>query len=464
MKNKSEIGIIGAGVMGSALAKNFANKNLSVSVCDIDTDKLDKLNRETTDLLAVHSDMVKFVESLVEPRKIILLLPDGKIIDECISKLTNIINKSDIIMDFGNSFYEDTNRRSALLKEKGYIYFGVGISGGEHGALTGPSIMPGGPSSSYNEIKPYLEKVAAHKNNEPCCSYIGDSGAGHFVKMVHNGIEYADMQLISEVYLFFKTALNKTNSEIADIFDKWNLSEVKSYLIEISAKVLRQKDPKTNGDLIDYIKDEASHKGTGKWTSTQSFELGINISTITSALQSRIISNYENERAVVNSYFEDTLNTKTMISIDTVKNAYYLAKVIAYAQGFSMISLKGKEEKWNLNLENIASVFRAGCIIQAQLLEIIKEIYSSDNDIANILLSKQIKNILIDNLWSLKEFNIEGMKYDLPMPVITSSLTYINQLKSNCLGANMVQGQRDFFGAHTFKRIDEEGAFHHEWK
>lgn len=460
----SDIGIIGVGVMGTALAKNFVNNKVNVSVFDIDKDKLNKLSLQTNDNLSIYYDVNSFVNSLHSPRKIILLLPDGKIIDDNICTLTKILSNEDIIMDLGNSFYKDTNRRSKELSEKGFKFLGIGISGGEYGALTGPSIMVGGPISSYNEVKPYLDKVAAYKNGEPCSFYAGEAGAGHFIKMVHNGIEYADMQLIAELYLFLKNVLNKTNSEIASIFEDFNKTELNSYLIEISSKILREEDPITGNDLIDFIKDESKYKGTGKWTSLESFELGADISTITSAFQARMISNSEIERTEINSIFNYSNNESSTISINTIKNAYYLAKICAYAQGFSMISLKAKETNWSLNLESIASSFRAGCIIQAELLEIIKDIYKEDSNISNILLSSKLKPILIDNINDLRKYTVEGLVNGIPMPVFTSTLTYLDQLKAPLLGANMVQAQRDFFGAHTFERTDEKGEFHHEWK
>lgn len=460
--NKNNIGIIGTGVMGSALSKNFLSKNFSVSVYDKDIEKLNKLDNETNDTLTIYSDINLFVASLEVPRKIMLMVPAGSIVDDCIEDLIKVLDKEDIIMDGGNSFFKDTIRRSKKLSSLDINFFGVGISGGEEGALKGPSIMPGGPSNKYHLVKDYLETIAAQKNGVPCCSYIGKEGAGHFVKMVHNGIEYAHMQIISEVYLILKNILNKTNDEIADIFSSWNETKLSSYLVEITSKVLREKDVDNKDNLVDYIVDASSSKGTGKWTSIESFDLGINISSITSSMQARIMSNETLLRNEVNTYLSNNVNNSPL-TVENIKNAYYLSKVIAYTQGFSMMYKAGINYNWDLSLENIATTFTGGCIIQAKLLEVIKKIYKESNDLENLLLSCSVKQILIDNIEDLKLVNIEAIKFGVPTPSISSTLTYINQLTSKNLGANLVQGQRDYFGAHTFKRIDKEGTFHHDW-
>ncbi|MFI3260459.1 MAG: NADP-dependent phosphogluconate dehydrogenase [bacterium] len=461
---KNEIGIIGTGVMGASLSKNFLSKGFNISVFDKDLEKLKKLDEQTNDSLTIFPNLISFVESLEIPRKIILMLPAGDITDSCLDELKDILSKGDIVMDGGNSFYKDTNRRYDYLNKFGINFFGVGISGGEKGALIGPSIMPGGNKDSYNKISSLLEVISAHKNDKPCCSYIGEGGAGHFIKMVHNGIEYADMQIIAEIYLFLKFAMNKTNLEISSILSDWNQTEVKSYLIEITSSILSEEDPKTKEDLIDLIVDASSNKGTGKWTSIESFELGINISTITSSLQARIISNFALEREVVGSYFNSIESDIANITLDELREAYYLSKVIAYTQGFSMMKQADSENNWNLNLENIASTFRAGCIIQAEFLELIVEVYKEDSSLTNLLLSSKIKDILIDNEPSLRNLVVLSITRRIPIPTINSALTYIDQLSSPLLGANLIQAQRDLFGAHTFSRKDTEGVFHHEWK
>lgn len=461
---KNSIGVIGSGVMGSALAKNFMNKGYKVSAFDTDMHKLSTLYADSDNKIDIFTNQSDFVNSLELPRKIILMVPAGEIVDIVINSVKPFLSKNDIIMDGGNSFFKDTNHRFDELQKDGIIFFGVGISGGEEGALNGPSIMPGGLKEHYPQIKDLLESISAKKDGVPCCSYIGNQGAGHFIKMVHNGIEYADMQLISEIYIFLKQVLHKSNAEISDIFTKWNNTELKSYLLEISAIILKEKDSLTPSDIIDVIKDSASNKGTGKWTSIESFELSSNVSMITASLQSRIISNDSIVRYDVSNYMHLATENKSDISLDSIQKAYYLAKIIAYTQGFAMMFNGSKEYNWNINLENVACTFKAGCIIQAEILERIGNIYKNNADLENLLLDNNVKNIMYHNLDSLKEFNINAINCNIATPAISSALTYINQLSMPLLGANMVQAQRDLFGAHTFNRTDREGVFHHDWQ
>lgn len=443
---KNQIAIIGTGVMGKALAKNFIDKNIKIATYD---------KVKTEEQINQFDTLKECINSLESPKKILLMLPAGNIIDQTIENLIPLLNENDIIMDAGNSYFQDTNKRQKYLEEKKINYFGVGISGGEKGALEGPSIMPGGNKKAYEQIKPYLEAIAAKKDKTPCCTYIGKQGSGHFVKMVHNGIEYADMQLISEIYIFLKQVKKLTNSQISRFFNKLNQTESKSYLIHITEKILLEKDHLTENDLIDMIKDEASNKSTGAWTSKESFELSINISTITSALQARIISN--NKLKINLKQPEE----KVEITEEEITKAYYLAKIIAYAQGFDMIKTASNKYNWNLNLENIAKIFQEGCIIKAKLLESISNIYQKD--IHNIIEDENINQIIINNINDLRKLTIISLKNALPIPTMTSALTYIDQLNSNLLGANMIQAQRDYFGAHTYMRKDKEGTFHNDW-
>ncbi len=467
MNKTNEIGVIGTGVMGAALTKNFQSRGFQVAAYDRNYESSTRVASVCKGKVQAYETLEMFVESLEKPRRIFMMLPAGHIVDDTIALLIELLDKGDIIMDGGNSFFLDTRRRNQELTELGFHYFGVGVSGGEQGALIGPSIMPGGNEQGYEAIRPYLEAISAKKDGEPCCAYMGEDGAGHFVKMVHNGIEYADMQLIAEVYLFLKQVLNKSNAEIASILEEWNQGEAKSYLIEISAKVLREKDPETEGDLIDYIEDASSQKGTGKWTSIQSFEVGVDISMITAALQARIVSNLKKEREIIGNYARNTENVMGLalneMKIEEVQKAYYLAKVAAYAQGFAMMKEAGKTYGWELDLENIASTFRAGCIIQADFLEVIMRVYKSQEDLANLLLHDEMKSIVLQNEKDLRIFNIYAIAKKVPTPVISSALMYLDQLKSPLLGANLIQGQRDYFGSHTFHRIDKEGVFHHGW-
>lgn len=466
MSEKNQIAVVGLGVMGSALAKNFLSRGFSVALFNRTFATAKDIASQSEGKGFAYETLKDLVVSLEKPRKLFFMLPAGEVVDQHISELESLLEPGDIIMDGGNSFFEDSRRRSAHCEAKGISFFGVGVSGGEQGALLGPSIMPGGKKESYGAISPYLESISAKKDGEPCCAYIGEDGAGHFVKMVHNGIEYADMQLIAELYLYCKEVLHKSNGDIADILESWQETEVKSYLIEISATVLREKDPDSSGDLVDAIVDAASQKGTGKWTSIQSFELGVNVSMITASLQGRIVSNLSKEREKLGAYWKNTPKMKLdipEITLEELRSAYYLAKVVAYVQGFAMMSEAAKVYHWNLHLENIASIFRAGCIIQAEFLEVIMKLYRSQPNLENLFLHPEMETLVSSSIGHLRHLQVSSVAVGLPTPSISASLLYLDQLGSPLLGANLIQGQRDYFGAHTFLRRDKEGVFHHEW-
>ena len=355
-----------------------------------------------------------------------------------------------------NSYFEDTNRRHKQMASHGLKYFGVGVSGGEEGALKGPSIMPSGDKDAYASVGKILEDISAKKDGEPCCTYIGPEGSGHYVKMVHNGIEYADMQLLAETYLILKYTAGYTNSEIADVLDQWNQGDVQSYLVDITVTVLREKDSITEHDLVDVILDVAGNKGTGRWTSIEALRQEFNASLLTAAYQARIMSN---QLALRDAYRKESAIHKKNVDIEKVHQAYKLAKTVAFAQGFNLYRDASNKYNWNLNLKQIAAIFRAGCIIQAKLLQDIMHAY--DNGADDLLLYPVFKNEVLENTPALKEIIVQSI--DLPLPVFTAALTYINQLSSVCLGANIIQGQRDFFGAHTYQRVDREGFEHHQW-
>ena len=359
-------------------------------------------------------------------------------------------------MDGGNSYFEDTNRRHKQMASHGLKYFGVGVSGGEEGALNGPSIMPSGDKDAYASIGKILEDIAAKKDGEPCCTYIGPEGSGHYVKMVHNGIEYADMQLLAETYLILKYTAGYTNSEIADVLEQWNQGDVQSYLVDITVTVLREKDAITEHDLVDVILDVAGNKGTGRWTSIEALRQEFNASLLTAAYQARIMSN---QLALRDAYRKENTNDKKNVDVEKVHQAYKLAKTVAFAQGFNLYRDASNKYNWNLNLKQIAAIFRAGCIIQAKLLQDIMHAYDDGAD--DLLLYPVFKNEVLENMSALREIVVQSI--DLPLPVFTAALTYINQLSSTCLGANIIQGQRDFFGAHTYQRVDREGFEHHQW-
>ncbi|MGL5721052.1 MAG: NADP-dependent phosphogluconate dehydrogenase [Brevinema sp.] len=463
---KSQIGVIGLGVMGKSLAKNLLSRDFLVSGFSRRYEVTKQVDSEVAKNFQACETLKDFIASLEMPRKIILMVPAGDAVDVLCEEIVGMLDKGDIIMDCGNSFYKDTIRRYKSLQDKGIHYFGVGVSGGEKGALLGPSIMPGGDATVYPMIAPFLEKIAAQKDGQACCAYMGPSGAGHYVKMVHNGIEYADMQLIAEVYLFFKYVMKLSNKEMAKIFEDWIDTEVGSYLIEITASILKEKDPKTPHDLVDMIVDKASQKGTGKWTLIEGAELAQDVSIIQVAVGNRIISNFTKERTAFTRHFKGTPKLNISVptpSISEIKDAYYIGKLVSYAQGFSLMAEASKQFDWNLNLSSIASIFRAGCIIQAKLLETLKDLFEKEPHLNNFLLSDSILPLVSSNINSLRQMNLASTLEGIPNPALSSALVYLDQLKSVSLGANLIQAQRDFFGAHTFERIDQDGSVHHEW-
>lgn len=464
---KSQIGLIGFGVMGKALAGNLLNNEFTLSGFTRTYNKMEQLKEVHGNKFNACTTLEEFVDSLEKPRKIIMMVPAGKPVEDLINTITSHLDKGDILMDCGNSFYKDTIKHHKTVEAKGIYYYGVGVSGGEKGALLGPSIMPGGDFKVYSEISPFLEKISAKKDGQFCCAYMGPNGAGHYVKMVHNGIEYADMQIISEIYLYFKYAQKLSNEDISKIFEEWNNTEVGSYLIEITYKILLEKDPLTQNDLIDMIVDRAGQKGTGKWTIIDAADLSQNLSIIQAAVDNRIISGLDQERKSFSTKFKNSKKMDLNIaspSIDEVRQAYFIGKLVAYGQGFSLMAQASDEYNWNLNLANIASIFRAGCIIQAKLLETLMKLYNSEPDLKNFLLSQSMLETISNHINSLRHLNLVSTLNEIPNPTLSSALIYIDQLKSVSVGANLIQAQRDYFGAHTFERIDQEGSLHHEWK
>ncbi|MEG0177383.1 NADP-dependent phosphogluconate dehydrogenase [Anaerorhabdus sp.] len=462
---KNQIGIIGLSTMGKNLALNIASHNFKVAGYNRTyAVTKDMMNEEYNNFIG-YADLKEFIDSLEKPRKILLMVKAGQAIDDLCNQLAEYLDTGDIIMDGGNSYFKDTIRRNEYLKEKRINYLGIGISGGEKGARLGPSIMPGGDKDVYNEVKVFLESIAAKKNGEPCCTYIGPDGAGHYVKMVHNGIEYADMQLLVESYLLLKKIGRYTNSEMALIFESWNQSELKSYLVEITAKILREKDELRDGELIDYIIDKASQKGTGKWTSKETLDQDQNTSLIGAAVLARVTSNFDELRNTYQMLFDEpmTKEVNPYVFQEEVRKAYQLGKIVAYAQGFALMKDASKRYNWNLDLGKIASIFRAGCIIQAEFLQVIMKSYNEDKNLENLLLDEEIIRVIRRNIQSLRVVSSLAIRGGVPSPVFVSAITYLDQLRSKHVGANLIQAQRDFFGAHTFERIDQEGINHHEW-
>lgn len=465
---KTEIGVIGLAVMGRSLALNMADHGFKVGGYNRSREVTEQLLRENPheNLIAFY-DLKELVASQERPRKFLIMVKAGSAVDAVIEQLLPLLQEGDMILDGGNSFFEDTVRREKILKEKGIYYFGTGVSGGEEGARFGPSIMPGGEREAYGHVAPVLEAIAAKAQGEPCCAYMGPDGAGHYVKMVHNGIEYADMQLIAETYLLLKYAGNFTNDELADVFGKWNEGELKSYLIGITADIFREKDDFNDGELVDYIVDSAGQKGTGRWTSLESLKQGVNVSMITAACNARIMSNRLAERAAAGDVIQ---SPKTTAAADKesfkeqVRRGLYTAKIAAYAQGFELLAHASKEYGWNLDYGRIASIFRAGCIIQAEFLDDITRAFEKNPELQNLMLDSFFLEGINRGQDSLRSIVAAGIQNGIPLPAMSQAVAYIDAFRGMAVGANLIQAQRDCFGAHTYERIDQTGTFHHDWR
>ncbi len=459
-----DIGVIGLGVMGRSLALNLADHEFKVVGYNRTKEVTEEVVKMNHPNFYPAYSLKDLISDLKKPRKIMIMVKAGEAVDKVLNDLGEYLEDGDIVMDGGNSFFKETQRREAEWKEKGIYYYGVGISGGEQGARFGPSLMPGGELGTYPQIKPILESISAKFEGEPCCSYIGPNGAGHYVKMVHNGIEYADMQLIVEAYLLLKKVGNFKNKQLSEIFNSWNQGKTKSYLIEITSKILSEKDDETGMDLIDLIKDAAKQKGTGKWTVLESINQDMNASLILTAYQARGISNDES-RVILQKSLSKPLGRKVdaIVFAKEVHKAYLAGKIIAYTQGFSLYKDASDRYGWNLKLEEIASIFRSGCIIQSSLLEDIRKGYQDSPSSNNLLTHSIFIERLQETLQSLRVVTSLGILHGVPLPTLTGAITYAEQLRSDSLGANLIQAQRDFFGAHMFERKDKEGEFHHEW-
>ncbi|AME08985.1 MULTISPECIES: decarboxylating NADP(+)-dependent phosphogluconate dehydrogenase [Gemella] len=463
---KQNIGVIGLSVMGSNLALNIADNGFEVAVFNRTTSVVDKMLKEHPhkNIVGRHS-LQELVNGLEKPRKVVLMVKAGAAVDSLIEQLTPLLDKGDIIIDGGNSFFKDTQRRYELLLNKGINYFGVGVSGGEEGARFGPALMPGGDEVAYKEIRPILEAIAAKVNGVACCSYTSTGGAGHYVKMVHNGIEYGDMQLISEAYKVLKHLGGFNNKELQEIFEEWNKGELESYLIEITANIFKVKEE--NGDyLVDKILDKASQKGTGKWTNEQAIDLGIDVSVITSALNGRYMSNLKEERIKAEKEFSRKVYnvvTDKKHLVEIVKDALFISKIISYAQGFKLFQAAEKEYGWEFNYADIAKIFRGGCIIQAKILQNIIEAYQNNSQLENLIFDPFFKNIIETRQDNLREVAVLAIQNRLPLSAMTSAISYLDIYTTADSGANLIQAQRDYFGAHTFERTDKEGNYHYDW-
>ncbi|MGA1200861.1 MAG: NADP-dependent phosphogluconate dehydrogenase [Aquiluna sp.] len=468
MTEKANIGVVGLAVMGSNLARNLASREGNrVAIYNRSVEKTNQLTADHPEANFIASESIDdFVASLSKPRTAIIMVQAGAGTDAVITQLTERFEKGDIIVDGGNALYTDTIRREKEVSAKGIHFVGAGISGGEEGALKGPSIMPGGTKEAYATLGPILETIAAVAEGEPCVTHIGSDGAGHFVKMIHNGIEYADMQLIAEAYDMLRQAGGFSPDEIADIFSEWNKGELESYLIEITAEVLRQKDAKTGEPLVDVILDAAGSKGTGVWTVQTALDLGAPVSGIAEAVFARSLSAQHAQRAgkpelpAANQVW--AVEDKPAF-VEAVRRALYASKIIAYAQGFDAIRAGAKEFNWEINLGEVAKIWRGGCIIRAQFLNRITDAYRKDEKLLSLLFDDYFVAAIAGTIASWREIVAMAALTGVPSPAFASSLSYYDGLRAKRLPAALVQGQRDFFGAHTYKRIDAEGSYHTLW-
>lgn len=468
MADTYDFGLVGLGVMGRNFILNVADNGFTAFGNDLDKEKVDALINEGGDTAKVNAstDVKTFVQSLTTPRKIMLLVPAGKIVDSVIDGLLPHLDKGDIIIDGGNSFYTDTDRREAYLKEKGINFFGAGVSGGAEGARKGPSIMPGGSKEAYQHVKPIFEAVSAKYEGEPCVAYLGPKSAGNYVKMVHNGIEYGLMQLTSEIYDLLKKAGGLTNDELHRTYARWNDGRLQSFLVEITSEIFEQKDDLTDNDLVDMILDKAKQKGTGKWTSQNAMDLGIPVPTIDIAVSMREISALKSERIKADELYgrptpkavdKDDFTTKA-------EQALYFAFIITYAQGMHQLADASKEYGYELELGEIAKIWRAGCIIRAALLADITDAYQADKDLQNLLLSPSFVEKVQSTVDAVRELVSYGATNGIPLPGLSNALTYFDAYTSSRLPLNLIQAQRDYFGSHTYERLDREGIFHTEWE
>lgn len=465
---KQKIGVVGLAVMGKNLALNIENKGFSVALYNRSSAKTKELLEEAPGKNFVGTYSIEeFVQALEVPRKILIMVKAGQPTDDTIDQLVPFLSPGDILIDGGNAHFPDTQRRNKLLEAQGFRYIGAGVSGGEEGALKGPAIMPGGQRDAYELVEPILTAISAKVNGDPCSTYIGPDGAGHYVKMVHNGIEYGDMQLIGEAYQLLKDVLGLSVDELHDIFAEWNQGELDSYLIEITADIFGKKDPQTGKPMVDVILDSAGQKGTGKWTSQSALDLGVPLSIITESVFARFISAMKEERVAASKRLsgpgKEPFQGDKQAFIEAVRKALYASKIASYAQGFAQMRLASDEYGWDLNYGGIAMIFRGGCIIRARFLQNIKEAYDRNPELRNLLLDDYFKEIVESYQKAWREVIATAVTRGIPVPAFSSALAYYDSYRSERLPANLLQAQRDYFGAHTFERVDQEGSFHFQW-
>lgn len=465
---KGQIGVVGLAVMGKNLALNIESRGFAVSVFNRSSEKTNEILQENPgkNLIGTFS-VEEFVNSLEVPRKILIMVKAGDATDATIDSLVPYLSEGDILIDGGNAFFPDTQRRSKELEAKGFRFIGTGVSGGEEGALKGPAIMPGGQESAYKLVEPILTAISAKVGGDPCCTYIGPGGAGHYVKMVHNGIEYGDMQLICEAYQLLKDVLGVSTSELHEIFAEWNKGELDSYLIEITTDIFSKYDPETGKPMVDVILDAAGQKGTGKWTSQSALDLGVPLSIITESVFARFISAIKEERIAASKVLSGPaakpFDGDRAEFIEAVRQALYASKICSYAQGFAQMRAASEEYNWDLKYGSIAMIFRGGCIIRARFLQNIKDAYDRDPGLKNLLLDEYFQGVVDKYQDAWRKVVSVAVSNGIPVPCFSSALAYYDSYRTERLPANLLQAQRDYFGAHTFQRTDKEGTFHHNW-
>ena len=468
--SKPQIGVVGMAVMGKNLALNIESRGYSVAIYNRTGSKTEKVVADHPDKNLVPSYTIEdFVNSLETPRRIILMVKAGAPTDATIKSLLPHLDKGDVLIDGGNTFFQETMRRNEELDNSGINFIGMGVSGGEKGALEGPSLMPGGQKEAYDLVEPILKKIAAKaEDGEACVTYVGPNGAGHYVKMVHIGIEYGDMELIAESYNLMRNLLGLSNDEISDVFNEWKDGELKSYLIDITADILTRKDDLGTGKpIVDVILDRAGNKGTGKWSSQSALELGVPQSLITESVYARYISAMKDERVAASQVLPNPefdlgdVNKKELV--EKFRRALYFSKIMSYAQGFEQLRVASENYDWNLNYGDMAKIWREGCIIRAQFLQKITDAYEKNPELKNLMLDDYFKKIVEEYQNDVRDIAALAIKAGVACPGFSSAITYYDQYRSAHLPANIIQAQRDYFGAHTYERTDREGIYHYEW-
>ncbi|GAB4448731.1 MAG: NADP-dependent phosphogluconate dehydrogenase [Anaerolineae bacterium] len=469
MSEKQQFGLIGLAVMGQNLVRNVARNGYSVAVYNRTGAKTEAFIQEHGQGGDIHPTytLEDFVAALEKPRRIMVMVKAGPPVDAVIDQLRPLLEKGDLIIDGGNSWYEDTERRMKSLAAEGLGFLGVGVSGGEEGALWGPSLMAGGDRTAYGHVEPILTAIAAKADDgAPCVAYLGPGGAGHYVKMVHNGIEYGDMQLIAEAYDILRRVGRLDEPQLADAFAMWNQGELESYLIEITADIFRKRDEETGNYLVNMILDSAGQKGTGRWTVQNALEIGATVPTIFAAVNARVISSYKTERVAAENVLagpQAEFNGDVAGLMDDVRAALYASKICSYAQGMAMLARASKAHGWGINLSDCARIWRAGCIIRAALLDAIMRAFESDPPPANLLLHPEFTQAVTSRQGAWRRVVALAATHGIPMPAMSASLAYFDSYRTGRLPANLIQAQRDYFGAHTYARVDKEGTFHTEW-